>query len=110
MTYIPAFSEIFVGLLVVLGATWWLQGRPRTRRAASIVFWVCGVAVVLGQGLAIATLASYYGSTDIPEIAVFAVGLGRWGSFLTVVGGLLTCGGLTAWTLSAGPGEEPTSP
>ena len=83
--YVPAFFEIFLGLLVVLLWTRWVTGRPTTPAFAAWIPWGTGGGVLIGQAVAGLGVLQASAGADAETI----VRLGRWGSVAAVAAGLV---------------------
>ena len=99
--YVPAFFEIFLGLVVVVLWGRWLATRPTTPAPTRLVPWVVGAGVLVGQ--AVAAFAVLQASTGAAGNAEQLVTGGRWGSFAVVGMGLLALGLATAASLLRAP-------
>lgn len=98
--YVPAFLEIFVGLVIVLVWSRWLRDRRVPRTLVQALPWIAGAAVILGQMAAVwALISSLQGGATGSSEAVLR--WGRWGSFGTVVACLMLDLGFTVWSFVA---------
>ena len=103
--YMPAFFEIFLGLVVVLLWWRWLSGRPGVPGVVKTIPWLTGGAVVVGQAAATFMLLSAPSAPGGGSGGDW-VALGRYGSAGAVLIALVALLVLTAMSYMR-PSESP---
>ncbi len=94
--YVPAFFEVFVGLVVLMVWTRFVLNRG-AHPAIRWVPWIVGAILVIGQGVAAVVLMQGMGSPALADTQT--VRTAQVVSGIALVVGSIVLVGATAWTL-----------